>query len=114
MRISDWSSDVCSSDLRARDIVEHLGLARFVANHAAVGLDAGGGIHIAEAADEQRDELAVDLIDPDADFGPGFALLGPFRSEERRVGNECVSKCRSRGSQYHYKKQQIKLTIKSI
>src|SRR3546814_12149821 len=30
---------------------------------------------------------------------------GP-RSEERRVGQECVSKCRSRGSPYHYKKQE--------
>src|SRR3546814_11773824 len=28
-----------------------------------------------------------------------------YRSEERRVGKECVSTCRSRWSPYHYKKQ---------
>src|SRR3546814_20979022 len=30
------------------------------------------------------------------------------RSEERRVGKECVSKCKSRGSPYHYKKKRTK------
>src|SRR3546814_5943771 len=30
-----------------------------------------------------------------------------MRSEERRVGKECVSKCRSRWSPYHYKKKQL-------
>src|SRR3546814_20128168 len=30
------------------------------------------------------------------------------RSEERRVGKECVSTCRSRWSPYHYKKKKIK------
>src|SRR3546814_19326627 len=33
--------------------------------------------------------------------GPGFKT--DVRSEERRVGKECVSKCRSRWSPYHYK-----------
>src|SRR3546814_19078396 len=33
------------------------------------------------------------------------ALDDPFRSEERRVGKECVSTCRSRGSPYTYKKK---------
>src|SRR3546814_17850236 len=31
----------------------------------------------------------------------------PLRSEERRVGKECVSTCRSRWSPYHYKKKQV-------
>src|SRR3546814_18937001 len=35
----------------------------------------------------------------------GRALLGSIRSEERRVGKECVSTCRSRWSPYHYKKK---------
>src|SRR3546814_19873166 len=34
----------------------------------------------------------------------------PGRSEERRVGKECASPCRSRWSPYHYKKKKIKLT----
>src|SRR3546814_19824182 len=42
---------------------------------------------------------------------PGLADSGdcsfaPDRSEERRVGNECVSTCRSRGSPYHQKKKK--------
>src|SRR3546814_19171627 len=32
----------------------------------------------------------------------------PRRAEERRVGNECVSTCRSRGSRYHTKKNKTK------
>src|SRR3546814_17186949 len=36
----------------------------------------------------------------------GFEPLEPVRSEERRVGKECVSTCRSRWSPYHYKKKK--------
>src|SRR3546814_19394109 len=35
----------------------------------------------------------------------------PQRSEERRVGKECVSTCRSRWSPYHYKKKKNKKTV---
>src|SRR3546814_5902831 len=43
-----------------------------------------------------RNERAADLTDSISDvFGPGQ------RSEERRVGKECVSTCRSRWSPYH-------------
>src|SRR3546814_14089289 len=41
---------------------------------------------------------------------PGDVVLDPFRSEERRVGKECVSTCRSRWSPSHSKKQE-KYTI---
>src|SRR3546814_3755170 len=72
MRISDWSSDVCSSDLAtvAEERVDALptGLARLV-------------------------ELARALA-----TRPRVILL---RSEERCVGKECVSTCRSRWSPYH-------------
>src|SRR3546814_4080364 len=63
MRISDWSSDVCSSDLT-------LGTTR-----DAQIIDAPGG--------ESKDPF----------------LFHYNRSEERRVGKECVSTCRSRWSQ---------------
>src|SRR3546814_2133068 len=63
MRISDWSSDVCSSDLLA-------------------------------ARADRLDPLG---LDGDALAGAG----GVGRSEERRVGKECVSTCRSRWSPYH-------------
>src|SRR3546814_13925046 len=73
MRISDWSSDVCSSDLR--------------------GLAAAGRPQPAdEGAVRHRERHVVDR-------GERAELL---RSEERRVGKACVSTCRSRWSPYHY------------
>src|SRR3546814_2330614 len=77
MRISDWSSDVCSSDLVHR-------LAR-------------GQHHRGDEPRERRDHHQHRqhrlLAEPDR-------ILGE-RSEERRVGKECVSTCRSRWSPYH-------------
>src|SRR3546814_2858766 len=72
MRISDWSSDVCSSDLAG------LGES-FLAERIA---------HI-----ENRLPAYIKLA----------YLPAPLqvRSEERRVGKECVSTCRSRWSPYH-------------
>src|SRR3546814_8996498 len=81
MRISDWSSDVCSSDL---------------------------GIQVV-----QNQELPLSTLSFDsparslANSGADYALIvlettqAASRSEERRVGKECVSTCRSRWSQYH-------------
>src|SRR3546814_15441165 len=37
--------------------------------------------------------------------GVPFYVMKPVRSEERSVGKECVSTCRSRGSPYHSKKK---------
>src|SRR3546814_4263325 len=76
MRISDWSSDVCSSDLprHRRDHPRRAALCRSARLHRAVRGDGARG-------DDRR------------------------RSEERRVGKECVSTCRSRWSPYHYKKK---------
>src|SRR3546814_7661174 len=84
MRISDWSSDVCSSDLEAETgdpaIVEN-------AEQAAVA-QAGGG--------KGADGAVVVEGEP-----PEAAGVVAERSEERRVGKECVSTCRSRWSPYH-------------
>src|SRR3546814_8446952 len=77
MRISDWSSDVCSSDLLAV-IAGVLGMnfdASFF-DTRDVGFAVAAGVMLVLA---------------------GIAL----RSEERRVGKECVSTCRSRWSPYH-------------
>src|SRR3546814_952744 len=73
MRISDWSSDVCSSDPPAAQVGQE-GLIR--AEQASTGID------------HEHQYLR---------------LLGSSqcRSEERRVGKECVSTCRSRWSPYH-------------
>src|SRR3546814_2622754 len=87
MRISDWSSDVCSSDL----VIVHVGGLEGVT--ALEGRnDRAGDPGPARVAGRRRPPLHV-----------GDALRGreQHRSEERRVGNECVSTCRSRWSPYH-------------
>src|SRR3546814_3874883 len=87
MRISDWSSDVCSSDLLHR-----AGRAR-----------PGTGRPAAEAAADLR-SLRDAPAEPAAHGGRDRfpeGRLGGDRSEERRVGKECVSTCRSRWSPYH-------------
>src|SRR3546814_6191639 len=80
MRISDWSSDVCSSDLADW------------ANEEAKALIAGLILHIVcqEPAGTRTLATLRDRL-----------TLAPQRSEERRVGKECVSTCRSRWSPYH-------------
>src|SRR3546814_15852656 len=98
MRISDWSSDVCSSDLiRA---LQHLYGADFTTNN-------GNTVYSWNPLNGQT------LVDGAVAISPGgnriFATLwdgggvDPYdlRSEERRVGKECVSTCRSRWSQSH-------------
>src|SRR3546814_7859368 len=89
MRISDWSSDVCSSDLRGAS-----------ARRARAA-------HLLSADLERAAEGDGDLsLRARARPGGGertFIRAGrpAARSEERRVGNECVSTCRSRWSPYH-------------
>src|SRR3546814_6190550 len=93
MRISDWSSDVCSSDLKLPQAGEHPVLGEHL------GVTRG---HQADPAVEQR-VLRVQHVEqrPLADVEL-LAIGGPhLRSEERRVGKECVSTCRSRWSPYH-------------
>src|SRR3546814_13093094 len=104
MRISDWSSDVCSSDL-------FLGILAFVnvilATINLLPLYPLDGGHFAVAAYEKVSgrEANVRKLAPVAAAVIGlFAFLGfvaIVRSEERRVGKECVSTCRSRWSPYH-------------
>src|SRR3546814_17375482 len=97
MRISDWSSDVCSSDLVG----------------AAVGA-ALEEVGLAGQADKLADELAHGdqrLLDFAIALAaqPRLLLLDEptaGRSEERRVGKECVSTCRSRWSPDHSKQNR--------
>src|SRR3546814_9073832 len=79
MRISDWSSDVCSSDLNP-----------------------AGGMHQHARTDQRL--LGAVLCEEGRIFllgGLGEKHRARHRSEERRVGKECVSTCRSRWSPDH-------------
>src|SRR3546814_20058070 len=97
MRISDWSSDVCSSDL-----VD----ARGDNTPLPVTADRNGGAGRRNTARRRAmRKVAVNLKDTCiGDFLPACeddAHLLLTRSEERRVGKACVSTCRSRWSPVH-------------
>src|SRR3546814_14461456 len=97
MRISDWSSDVCSSDL----------------NPIAMTWGSRGRLWVAENYTYSERKVKFDmslrdrvLIFEDRDGDGKFDRRTVFtadvqRSEERRVGKECVSTCRSRWSPDH-------------
>src|SRR3546814_5713987 len=89
MRISDWSSDVCSSDLLDEARAELLQCRR----EALAGTPRTPGL--AEGMERRQ------LRDADEAGCDAVILEREQRSEERRVGNECVSTCRSRWSPYH-------------
>src|SRR3546814_4372512 len=89
MRISDWSSDVCSSDLsRHGRLVEPFQIAEQRVAHAGV-------VEIMARMNDRRLRPAVEGVHTQN----RIALpRQPVGSEERRVGKECVSTCRSRWS----------------
>src|SRR3546814_11525341 len=112
MRISDWSSDVCSSDLaRGAERVRALDVGRAPhlaeqANGAVLGDDAGA------RAGEEGQRLRTPLLAHPLELGcdlvqrlvPAYRLeaaFTPFRSEARRGGKECVSPCGSLWSPSH-------------
>src|SRR3546814_15524961 len=100
MRISDWSSDVCSSDLEAVEPVATVDVELDI-----LPVDQKGRSRQRERLVEKL-KLRAHLIIPErvrAEAGAHVDRAGrpARRSEERRVGNECVSTCRSRWSPYH-------------
>src|SRR3546814_14453906 len=113
MRISDWSSDVCSSDLLGRGdaaIDGELGsldARRFADGFYTLRLtarDISGRVSVTEAQVELRsgvDKLGrYTTTRTDFAGAVGGVPVELVRSEERRVGKECVSTCRSRWSPY--------------
>src|SRR3546814_3278692 len=79
MRISDWSSDVCSSDLLKR---------RWASSKKKISFGLS------------RSPTSGKLVNS-CDSKLNKKVENNKRSEERRVGKECVSTCRSRWSPYH-------------
>src|SRR3546814_11300091 len=99
MRISDWSSDVCSSDLRKGagnrhdEVPQCLKMQMGDCGAPLAALARYCKLLLAPRAPAACIVLLVDFARD--------AFLAVQRSEERRVGKEWVSKCRSRWSPYH-------------
>src|SRR3546814_15023575 len=107
MRISDWSSDVCSSDLENS--------ARFHDDRTSDFNGATAQRQGLFVTLKNKLQKSVKVLFPVMCFGvsrsqtaetcnTGGVFQDPVvcsRSEERRVGKECVSTCRSRWSPYH-------------
>src|SRR3546814_14482444 len=96
MRISDWSSDVCSSDLDDAVILRAAHRLDALAVLGAAGIDVIGDVGRSDEADRLDGRMVEDGVDH-------FLVAvddvqDARRSEERRVGKECVSTCRSRWS----------------
>src|SRR3546814_17001722 len=113
MRISDWSSDVCSSDLGGDRSAVTAG-TRVISDRVKVRVTAEPGqgfldrmIALVEGAERRKtpNEIALTilLVGLTIIFLIAVATIPSFasRSEERRVGKECVSPCRSRWSPCH-------------
>src|SRR3546814_6052172 len=87
MRISDWSSDVCSSDLKC-----------LVSATTSTPLVSARIVSPALVIAFTFEQLYLFVVDAPK---RAFTFAHIDRSEERRVGKECVSTCRSRWSPYH-------------
>src|SRR3546814_3278641 len=98
LRISDWSSDVCSSDLArtpASEVVSPVPMAV---------LPAGRTVELIGLAVDDRGietaRIAIQNLDDKSWWRDGDTWSSERRSEERRVGKECVSTCSFRGAPY--------------
>src|SRR3546814_14751858 len=133
MRISDWSSDVCSSDLPSPESLLKLPYPEVTLGAGKVYLAAPffdlAQRWLVEEARSNLLDMGAQVFSPVHEVGPGpasivapediagleaadvvFAVLNGVdpgtifevgRSEERRVGKECVSTCRARWARYH-------------
>src|SRR3546814_11256441 len=114
MRISDWSSDVCSSDLKEFCNNVSVPTTEYRAASDLAGLEraveAIGRPCILKSAELGYDGKGQVRIGADTDLAEAWAAMRGHaagasgiveRSEERRVGKECVSTCRSRWAPYH-------------
>src|SRR3546814_20556348 len=118
MRISDWSSDVCSSDLHFFNTIgnyrrlhtqTHKSFSNIMAKkpriQATVGPFTFAYPHLTAPDSEGTyadNKYKVDgVVDPTSPAGKAVQAEVSKRSEESRVGKECVRTCRSRWSPYH-------------
>src|SRR3546814_13283276 len=106
MRISDWSSDVCASDLIASSIAP----SRLPPTSSFAPFATASAIHPSNRAASFSEiigpmQVLRSLGSPATSvFVFSTSMARDLSSEERRVGKECVSMCRFRWSAHHYKK----------
>src|SRR3546814_18038244 len=118
MRISDWNSDVCSSDpivifVNGAKGVAALQLSRDLDVQYKTAFVLSHKLREAMALEDAGQKLGG-VVEVDGAYFGGYVkptnhkahrrdrrLLANQRSEERRVGKECVSTCRSRWSPLH-------------
>src|SRR3546814_18014512 len=118
MRISDWSSDVCSSDLNSYKVsggLHGVGVScvNALSEWLRLTISRNGHVHDMEFRRGERVEPLAVKGDTDA-TGTRVPFLADnqifatidYRSEERGVGKECVSKFRSRVWRVHSKKKK--------
>src|SRR3546814_13168353 len=98
MRISDWSSDVCSSDL-VQSPPQYWSLRTLPPVER--GLEGQGPSKAVAYGMSRKSSASIRVRLPTIPIAQRFRPDLPSRSEERRVGKECVSTCRSRWSPYH-------------
>src|SRR3546814_13200656 len=126
MHISDWSSDVCSSDLVGYrykgQFLDVLPYGAHAAAEAEPVLEEMAGWTESTVGITEYDKLPVharrylERIAEVCDVGVDMVSTGPARmapialppphADKRRVGRECVSTCRSRGATHHKKKKK--------
>src|SRR3546814_20224795 len=121
MRISDWSSDVCSSVLHAKQIVQCKACERHGGHTGHWHRNDRQARH--ETRDEQNADAALEKErfrsphatvlrqrEPAQQAQPAKSVAPPGdvtdRAEERRGGKECVRTCRYRGSPDHTNKNK--------
>src|SRR3546814_16563041 len=110
MRISDWSSDVCSSDLVAMLAAFEHCTERGWAADGVIAQGEGQAAQLWRLREGITESLArhepyKNDVSVRVSAMPAF-LAEAQRSAERRVGKECVRTCRSRGAPYHEKKKK--------
>src|SRR3546814_16823561 len=105
MRISDWSSDVCSSDLLRLDARHFAQADRMDLPRGEVQRGVGANLLSVPGLAVRHGPGRERVARPRHVFVADERQQACVRSEERRVGKECGSPCRSRWSPYQYKKK---------
>src|SRR3546814_8213973 len=96
MRMSDWSSDVCSSDLAANELIGIVEQNRIIDPRIGIFQDA-----ISSATHDLREAKAKSTCQRCCRYCPMTIRMEASRSEERCVGKEWGSKCCARWLTYH-------------